>query len=89
MYESTRSEGAKHKSVFRWEIYKGTWGLESVTLEVTYQIETEHRNIKPLCVRSNCGKPYAGNLHVRFLEEFISTVMIERRNRFTYEYTTY
>ena len=35
--------------------------------------------------KSNSGEPYAGKLHVRFLEEFISNCLIIReREKFTY-----
>lgn len=38
--------------------------------------------------KSNSGEPYAGKLHVRFLEEFISNCLIIREGeKFTYEET--
>ena len=37
--------------------------------------------------KSNSGEPYAGKLHVRFLEEFISNCLIfsKEGGKFTYE----
>ena len=36
--------------------------------------------------KSNSGEPYAGKLHVRFLEEFISNcLIISEGEKFTYE----
>ena len=36
--------------------------------------------------KSNSGEPYAGKLHVRFLEEFLSNCLIIREGeKFTYE----
>ena len=38
--------------------------------------------------KSNSGEPYAGKLHVRFLEEFISNcLIISEGEKFTYEET--
>ena len=37
--------------------------------------------------KSNSGEPYAGKLHVRFLEEFISNcLIISEGEKFTYAY---
>ena len=39
--------------------------------------------------KSNSGEPYAGKLHVRFLEEFISNcLIISEGEKFTYELCT-
>ena len=35
--------------------------------------------------KSNSGEPYAGKLHVRFLEEFISNCLSKEGGKFTYE----
>ena len=36
--------------------------------------------------KGNSGEPYAGKLHVRFLEEFLSNCLIIREgDKFTYE----
>ena len=59
---------------------------ESFTLISMLIFGVETKSFITRMFKSNSGEPYAGKLHVRFLEEFISNCLIIREGeKFTYE----